>query len=73
MKAYDFINLNIGKKVYLLPDGDLGMSSNLKLLIHYETPLTLLGLTKGGMAKVQEEENGNIHIVPPRNVRLIGT
>lgn len=73
MKNHDFINLNVGKKVYITGDGDLGMKRELRRLIFYKTELKLLKLTKAGMAHLYDEETKLKYSVPPRNVRLIGT
>ena len=71
MKAYDFINQAIGNKVYLTGDGDLAMSGELRYFIIKKTPLTLVRLTRGGMAIVKSDE-GDEYSVPPRNVREVG-
>lgn len=70
MKTYDFIKQAIGNKVYLTPDGDLAMSGELRGFIYSKTPLTLIRLTKGGMAIVKSDD-GKEYSVPPRNVREI--
>ena len=67
MRAYDFINQSIGNKVYLTGDYDLAMDSRFKAFIYLKTPLTLIGLSKGGMAIVEHE--GQQYKVAPRNVR----
>jgi len=71
MKTYDFIKQAIGTKVYLTGDGDLGMSGELRGFIYDKTPLTLMRLTRGGMAIVKSDD-GKEYSVPPRNVREIG-
>lgn len=71
MKTYDFINQATGNKVYLTGDGDLGMSGELRGFIFNKTPLTLIRLTRGGMAIVKDDE-GSEYSVPPRNVREVG-
>lgn len=71
MKEYDFINSNIGKKVYLTSEGDLAMGMEYRQFIYNnkERYLTLIKLTKGGMAYLLGD-NGKYYSVPPRNVRL---
>lgn len=72
MKTLDFINQNIGGKVYITGERDLGMNSELRKFIYNKTEFILVRLTKKGMAYL-ESEDGKHYIVPPRNVRLIGT
>lgn len=72
MKTYDFIRQAIGSKVYLTRDGDLMMSGELRGFIYNKMPLTLMKLTKAGMAVVKSDD-GKEYSVPPRNVREIGT
>ena len=70
MKNNDFIKQNIGAKVYVTGDGDLAMQHSLRKIIFDKTPLTIVKLTKGGMAYLVDDEN-NFYTVPPRNVREI--
>ena len=70
MKTHDFIEKSIGCKVYITGDGDLGMSGRLRNLIYNKTELTIVKLTKGGMAYLIDNY-GNYYSVPPRNVREI--
>jgi len=72
MKTYDFIKQAIGTKVYLTRDGDLAMRGELRGFIYDKTPLTLMRLTRGGMAIVKSDD-GKEYSVRPRNVREIGT
>jgi len=79
------IQQNIGNKVILDGRGDLGMDGDLRPLIYNKTPLTIIGLTKGGKAYLREDiistemVHGVIprstkikyYSVPPRNVNLI--
>lgn len=70
MKTYDFIKQAVGKKVYLVGDGDLGMDGTFRKFIYHKTELDLIGLTKGGMAIIEYE--GKRYRVRPSNVREIG-
>lgn len=70
MKTNDFIQQAIGKKVYLIGDRDLGIESALRRFIYDKTELTLVELTKGGMAVV--EHDGIRYRVRPSNVRESG-
>jgi hypothetical protein len=70
MKNHEFIEKNIGAKVYITPDGDLSMSSHLRYLISTKAELEIVKLTKGGMAYLKDK-NGNFFSVPPKNVREI--
>jgi hypothetical protein len=56
MKTLDFIRQAIGQKVYLTPNGDLAINGELRHFIFHKTPLTLIELTKGGVAIVQDEQ-----------------
>lgn len=71
MKTHDFINANIGNKVYITGEGDLAMSGELRQLIYNKTELTLVKLTKSGMVYL-EDESGKFYSVPPSNVREVG-
>lgn len=65
------IKENIGKQVTLNGYGDLGMERHLRYFInHSENPLTIIKLTKSGMAYLQYE-NGKYYSIPPKNVELI--
>ena len=68
MKALDFIKEMIGKEVYITHGGDLGMCAELRGFIQHKDPLTLIKLTRAGLAFLQDED-GNYYSVPPRNVR----
>lgn len=70
MKAHDFINSNIGNKVYVTGAGDLAFCGELKSIIYNKTELTIVKLTKSGMAYLVDAEN-NYYSVPPRNVREV--
>jgi hypothetical protein len=71
MKSHEFIEKNIGAKVYVTGDGDLAMCGELRRIIFDKTELTIVKLTKGGMAYLVDERN-NFYSVPPKNVREIG-
>ena len=71
MKTFDFINSNIGNKVYITNHGDLAIDPTLRKLIVNKTELTLKSLTRGGRAIVSEN-NGKVHSIPPKNIREIG-
>lgn len=77
MKAYDFIDQNIGKRVYINGVGDLGFDGNLRKYIYIysfsmdlETyPVIIINKrTRGGLAYL--ETGGNFISVPISNVRL---
>jgi len=70
MKAHEFIEKNIGNKVYIT-GGDLTMSSEFRKIILNKTELTIIKLTKSGMAYLVDNEN-NFYTIPPRNLREIG-
>lgn len=70
MKNHEFIQKNIGSKVYVTGDGDLAFDMNLCRIITLKTELTIVKLTKSGMAYLVDE-NENYYTVPPRNVREI--
>lgn len=72
MKAHDFIKSNIGNKVYVTPSGDLAFCGELKHIIYDKTELTIVKLTKSGMAYLVDAEN-NYYSVPPRNVREVSS
>lgn len=69
MRTLDFIKQAIGKKVYITGDRDLAMDSRFRVFIFEKTELTLVGLTKGGMALL-EHEGIKLH-VRPSNIREI--
>ena len=71
MKTYDFIQQAIGKKVYLIGDRDLGMDGTFRRFIYDKTELTLVELTKGGMAVIEHE--GQRYRVRPSNIREVGS
>lgn len=68
MKNYEFIEKNIGAKVYVTGEGDLAMCGEFRSLIFEKIPLTIVKLTRGGMAYLVDG-SGNFYSVPPRNVR----
>lgn len=70
MKNYEFIEKNIGATVYVTRDGDLGFCGALRKIIFNKSPLTIIKLTKAGMAYLQDD-NGIFYSVPPRNVRIL--
>jgi hypothetical protein len=45
MKTYDFINSNVGNKLYITRDGDLFMNSRFRYFVHMKTEFTLIRLT----------------------------
>ena len=71
MKAHEFIEKNIGNKVYVTGDGDLAMCIEFRKIIFNKTELRIVKLTKSGMVYLVDEEN-NFYTVPPRNVREVG-
>lgn len=68
MRNHDFIKSNIGSIVYVTGDGDLAFRGGLRDIIFNKTPLTIVKLTKGGMAYLTDGKN-KYYTVPPRNVR----
>ena len=73
MKTLDFIRENIGKEVYLTPDGDILMGLSRKYVgppREGKVSLILEKLTKGGMAYLKCGDGHHIS-VPPSNVRLV--
>lgn len=73
MKNHDFIKENIGHKVYVTGDGDLAFDGWLRKIISTKDnriELTIVKLTKGGMAYLVDEY-GDFYTVPPRNVREV--
>lgn len=74
MTNHEFIKQNIGNKVFVTGAGDLAFNSELRKIISpkngKKTVLTLIQLTKGGMALLEDSE-GKFYKVPPRNVREI--
>ncbi len=69
MHNNDFITSNIGNSVYVSGEGDLAMISEFRYIIRNKIKLTVIKLTKKGMAYLQDEANGDFYSVPPRNVR----
>jgi hypothetical protein len=57
---------NIGQTVFVSNVGDLAFDSEMKRLIYRKIPLTLVKMTKGKMAYLQEGKK--FHSVPPRCV-----
>jgi len=70
MKIYEFIEKNIGNKVIIDGTGDLAMSGELREFIFNKTPLTIVSLTKGGMAYLVDSK-GKFYKVPPKNIVLL--
>ena len=71
MKNHEFIEKNIGAKVYVTPNGDLMFNGSLRRIISHKDeyiPLTIIKLTKSGMAYLMDAW-GHFYSVPPRNVR----
>jgi ribosomal protein L37E len=71
MKAHEFIEKNIGKKVYITGDHDLSMNGELRNFIFCKTEFVIVKLTRGGMAYLQNEQTKRCYAVPPRNVREV--
>jgi hypothetical protein len=71
MKTHEFIQKNIGAKVYVTGDRDLAINQELRKIIFNKTELTIVKLTRGGMAYLTDNNN-NFYTVPPRNVREVG-
>ena len=69
MKTYDFINSNIGNKVYI--SNYLAIDPVLRKLISNKTELILKRLTKGGRAIVTDP-NDIEYSITPKNIREIG-
>lgn len=69
MTALEFINQNIGARVRISGAGDLAMNGELKPLILGKAEVTLVRLTKKGMAMVVDSQ-GKSFMVPPRNLEL---
>lgn len=67
MKRDDVLE-HCGQLCYITGDGDLAFDAELRPVIDLLSPGTLVGLTKGGLARVEYE--GKEYRVPPRNVRL---
>jgi hypothetical protein len=62
---------NIGNRVYVTGDRDLAFNGELRKIISNKTELTIVKLTKSGMAYLVDDE-GKFYTVPPRNVREVG-
>lgn len=71
MKNHEFIEKNIGNRVYVTGDRDLAFNGELRKIISNKTELMIVKLTKGGMAYLVDDE-GKFYTVPPRNVREVG-
>jgi hypothetical protein len=71
MSGYDFILNNIGNKVYITGDGDLAMCGEFRKLIFNKTELTIVKLTKAGLAYLVDD-NKQYYSVPIKNVCLVG-
>lgn len=73
MTKFEFIQANIGKKVYVTGDGDLYFNGELRPIIssrHRQVELTIVKLTKGGKAYLVADD-GLFYSVPIKNVKLI--
>lgn len=66
MNKLDFIQANIGNLVYLVHINTL---AEFKPLVANKTPLRLIELTKGGLAKVHDESANKYYKVSPSYVR----
>lgn len=74
MKNQDFINSNIGNKVYVNGNWDLAFNGELRPIINnLELDLVIVKLTKKGDAYLYSEQNKLFYTVPIQNIRLIGT
>lgn len=72
MKTHEFIQKSIGNKVYLTDNARvLAFDGDLRKIIFNKTELTLLKLTKNGMAYLVDD-HGQHYSVPPRYVREVG-
>ena len=65
-----FIEENIGNKVYIKPGADLSFSSEFRRIISNKIPLTIIKLTKSGMVYLTDNQN-NFYTIPPRNIDSI--
>jgi hypothetical protein len=70
MKAHEFIEKNIGNRVYVTGDRDLAFNGGLREIIFKKTELTVVKLTRGGLAYLMDDKN-RFYAVPPRNVREV--
>jgi hypothetical protein len=70
MTAHEFIKQNIGNKVYVSGERDLAFNGELRKIIFNKTELTIVKLTRGGMAHLVDSDN-KFYTVPPSNVNLI--
>lgn len=69
MNAQELIKASIGKKCVVTGYGDLAMDRRLRKII-FDKDVTIVGLTKGGMACVSDKD-GTLYSVPPRNIEII--
>lgn len=67
MKTLDFIKQAVGKKVYLVGDGDIGIDRTLRTFVNDKTELVLVKLTKNNRAIVRHGKQD--YSVSPKNVR----
>lgn len=69
MNTLDWIRKNIGKKAIVNGRGDLAFLHELRSIIFNKTELTIVKLTRGGMAYLTDGKK--FYKVPPRNVDVI--
>lgn len=77
MKQFEFINKNIGRKVYLTPDSDLAFNGELRKFIIYDVNkfvhgqlyLTIVKITKSGLISLYGDD-GQYYSVASENIRL---
>ena len=67
MRNHDFIIKNIGNKVHVSGAGDLAFCGEYRGIIFNKTELTIVKLTRSGMAYLVDSNN-KFYSVPPRNV-----
>jgi hypothetical protein len=69
MNTLDWISQNIGKKAIVNGNRDLAFNGELKPIIFNKTELTIVKLTRGGMAHLTDGKR--FYTVPPGNVDVI--
>jgi hypothetical protein len=62
-----FMEKNIGNKVYIKGSGDLAFSSEFRDIIKNKIPLKIVKLTKSGLVYLVDNKN-NFYTVPLRNI-----
>ena len=72
MNKIDLLKLNIGKEVYLSSDKDLSINRHLRYFIQNKIKLTLIKITKGGMAVITDD-NHKQYSVAPKNIVICQT